>query len=166
MSLFFFLILCSQAYQPGWEVLVSFYSLHGPTEKHPWAEVRPHAQLSIPSHVSFNISVFLTHPLIPMQHCFLGGFLRNPSTHHFTPSISCCWRSTEWRWNRLPQSGIMLWVTLSQLHTCRGNATGGGGLLDFDVVLLHTGRFHRVPLEGLSHPLCLKTLLTCHILAC
>lgn len=36
----------------------------------------------------------------------------------------------------------------------------------FYVVLFHTGRCHRVPLEGLSHPLCLKILLTCYILAC
>lgn len=60
----------------------------------------------------------------------------------------------------------MLWVTVSQLHSCWGNVTGGGGLLDFDVVLFHTGRCHRVPLEGLSHPLCQKILLTCYILEC
>lgn len=95
-----------------------------------------------------------------------GGLLWNPPTHHFTPSISSCWRSSEWRRNRLPLSSIMLWVMLSQLHISRGNATGGGGLLDFDVVLLHKGRCHRVPLEGFSHPLCLNILLTCHILAC
>lgn len=120
-SLFYYLTLYSQAYQPGREVLVPFYSQHNPTEKHPWTKVRPHTQLSFPSHVSINLVAFLTHPLILMQHCFLGGVLRNPSTHHFTPSISCCWRSSEWRRNRLPLSGIMLWVTLSQLHTCRGN---------------------------------------------
>lgn len=164
--LFFYLTLYSKAYQPGREVLVPFYSLHGPTEEHPWAEVRPHAQLCLPSHVSIICSVFLTHPPILMRHCFLGVSKRNPSTHHFTPSISCCWGSSEWRRNRLPLSGIMLWVTLTQLPSCRGNVTGGGGLLDFDVVLFHTGRCHRVLLEGLSHPLCLKILLTCYILAC
>lgn len=124
--LFIFLTLYSQAYQPGREVLVPFYSQHGSTEEHPWAEVRPHTQLSFPSHVSINCHVFLTYTLTLMQYCFFGGVLQNPLTHHFTPSISCCWRSSEWRQDRHPQSGIMVWVTLSQLYTCRGSATKRG----------------------------------------